>query len=152
MGMCLLLLRLLVLSFAGTVLCPEQKPPVQRVSSHCGVSGLEMRPRLSLSLPPLPSPSPRPHVVVSFLPQQASPGVVLHSPEFEDALGALLVMAAPMAPHIASELWAGRWASARRTITPPQGVLGPRAECDLGLGCPQPWGPVSSTALVLCSE
>lgn len=38
---------------------------------------------------------------------QASPGVVLHSPEFEDALGALLVMAAPMAPHVASELWAG---------------------------------------------
>ncbi|KAM5313668.1 leucine--tRNA ligase, mitochondrial isoform 3-T4 [Glossophaga mutica] len=38
---------------------------------------------------------------------QASRGVVLHSPEFEDALGALLVMAAPMAPHITSELWAG---------------------------------------------
>ncbi|KAF6099682.1 leucyl-tRNA synthetase 2, mitochondrial [Phyllostomus discolor] len=38
---------------------------------------------------------------------QASPGVVLHSPEFEDSLGALLVMAAPMAPHVASELWAG---------------------------------------------
>ncbi|XP_053525296.1 leucine--tRNA ligase, mitochondrial isoform X2 [Artibeus jamaicensis] len=38
---------------------------------------------------------------------QASRGLVLHSPEFEDALGALLVMAAPMAPHITSELWAG---------------------------------------------
>ncbi|XP_036287950.1 probable leucine--tRNA ligase, mitochondrial [Pipistrellus kuhlii] len=38
---------------------------------------------------------------------QASPRVVLHSPEFEDALCALLVMAAPMAPHITSELWAG---------------------------------------------
>ncbi|XP_036886288.1 probable leucine--tRNA ligase, mitochondrial isoform X2 [Sturnira hondurensis] len=38
---------------------------------------------------------------------QASQGLVLHSPEFEDALGALLVMAAPMAPHITSELWAG---------------------------------------------
>uniref|UniRef100_A0A673TW13 leucine--tRNA ligase n=1 Tax=Suricata suricatta TaxID=37032 RepID=A0A673TW13_SURSU len=38
---------------------------------------------------------------------QASPRVVLHSPEFEDALCALMVMAAPMAPHITSELWAG---------------------------------------------
>ncbi|XP_075403337.1 leucine--tRNA ligase, mitochondrial [Tenrec ecaudatus] len=38
---------------------------------------------------------------------QASPQVVLHSPEFEDALCALIVMAAPMAPHLASELWAG---------------------------------------------
>ncbi|XP_006893032.1 PREDICTED: probable leucine--tRNA ligase, mitochondrial [Elephantulus edwardii] len=38
---------------------------------------------------------------------QMSQRVVLHSPEFEDALCALLVMAAPMAPHITSELWAG---------------------------------------------
>lgn len=38
---------------------------------------------------------------------QASQRVVLHSPEFEDALCALLVMAAPLAPHITSELWAG---------------------------------------------
>ncbi|XP_058534555.1 leucine--tRNA ligase, mitochondrial [Ochotona princeps] len=38
---------------------------------------------------------------------QASENVVLHSPEFEDALCALMVMAAPMAPHITSELWAG---------------------------------------------
>uniref|UniRef100_A0A4X1TFU4 leucine--tRNA ligase n=1 Tax=Sus scrofa TaxID=9823 RepID=A0A4X1TFU4_PIG len=37
----------------------------------------------------------------------ASQRVVLHSPEFEDALCALMVMAAPMAPHITSELWAG---------------------------------------------
>ncbi|XP_039693469.1 leucine--tRNA ligase, mitochondrial isoform X2 [Pteropus medius] len=38
---------------------------------------------------------------------QASQRVVLHSPEFEDALCALVVMAAPMAPHVTSELWAG---------------------------------------------
>ncbi|KAB0378284.1 hypothetical protein FD755_009862 [Muntiacus reevesi] len=38
---------------------------------------------------------------------QASQRVVLHSPEFEDALCALTLMAAPMAPHITSELWAG---------------------------------------------
>lgn len=38
---------------------------------------------------------------------QASQRVVLHSPEFEDALCALLVMAAPLAPHVTSELWAG---------------------------------------------
>ncbi|XP_004614585.2 leucine--tRNA ligase, mitochondrial [Sorex araneus] len=38
---------------------------------------------------------------------QASQRLVLHSPEFEDALCALLVMAAPMAPHVTSELWAG---------------------------------------------
>lgn len=49
------------------------------------------------------------------VPQQASQRVVLHSPEFEDALCALLVMAAPMAPHITSELWAGRCGRPRRT-------------------------------------
>ncbi|XP_014440359.1 probable leucine--tRNA ligase, mitochondrial isoform X2 [Tupaia chinensis] len=38
---------------------------------------------------------------------QAPQAVVQHSPEFEDALCALVVMAAPLAPHIASELWAG---------------------------------------------
>ncbi|KAM7064371.1 leucine--tRNA ligase, mitochondrial isoform 3-T4 [Molossus nigricans] len=38
---------------------------------------------------------------------QAPQRVLLHSPEFEDALCALMVMAAPMAPHITSELWAG---------------------------------------------
>ncbi|KAK2493004.1 hypothetical protein MC885_009367, partial [Smutsia gigantea] len=38
---------------------------------------------------------------------QASQRVVIHSREFEDALCALIVMTAPMAPHIASELWAG---------------------------------------------
>lgn len=38
---------------------------------------------------------------------QASQRVILHSPEFEDALCALMVMAAPMAPHITSEIWAG---------------------------------------------
>ncbi|XP_063054216.1 probable leucine--tRNA ligase, mitochondrial [Engraulis encrasicolus] len=38
---------------------------------------------------------------------QASGGVVLHSVEFEEALAALCVMVAPMAPHLASELWAG---------------------------------------------
>ncbi|XP_032153930.1 probable leucine--tRNA ligase, mitochondrial isoform X2 [Sapajus apella] len=38
---------------------------------------------------------------------QASQRVLLHSPEFEDALCALIVMAAPMAPHITSEIWAG---------------------------------------------
>ncbi|XP_076827698.1 leucine--tRNA ligase, mitochondrial isoform X2 [Brachyhypopomus gauderio] len=38
---------------------------------------------------------------------QASPRVVLHSVEFEQALAALCLMTAPMAPHLASELWAG---------------------------------------------
>ncbi|XP_041798180.1 probable leucine--tRNA ligase, mitochondrial [Chelmon rostratus] len=33
--------------------------------------------------------------------------VVQHSVEFEEALAALVVMAAPMAPHLASEMWAG---------------------------------------------
>ncbi|KAM9806956.1 leucine--tRNA ligase, mitochondrial isoform 1-T2 [Syngnathus typhle] len=33
--------------------------------------------------------------------------VVQHSEEFEDALAALIMMTAPMAPHLASELWAG---------------------------------------------
>ncbi|ELV10038.1 putative leucyl-tRNA synthetase, mitochondrial [Tupaia chinensis] len=43
----------------------------------------------------------------SVVSQQAPQAVVQHSPEFEDALCALVVMAAPLAPHIASELWAG---------------------------------------------
>ncbi|XP_043117226.1 probable leucine--tRNA ligase, mitochondrial [Puntigrus tetrazona] len=38
---------------------------------------------------------------------QASSRVVLHSEEFEEALASLCVMAAPMCPHLASELWAG---------------------------------------------
>ncbi|XP_053489842.1 probable leucine--tRNA ligase, mitochondrial [Ictalurus furcatus] len=38
---------------------------------------------------------------------QMSPRVVLHSVEFEQALVSLCVMAAPMAPHLTSELWAG---------------------------------------------
>lgn len=38
---------------------------------------------------------------------QASGGVILHSLEFEEALAALCIMATPMAPHLASELWAG---------------------------------------------
>uniref|UniRef100_A0A3Q3W5I7 leucine--tRNA ligase n=1 Tax=Mola mola TaxID=94237 RepID=A0A3Q3W5I7_MOLML len=33
--------------------------------------------------------------------------VVQHSLEFEEALAALVMMTAPMAPHLASELWAG---------------------------------------------
>lgn len=33
--------------------------------------------------------------------------VVQHSLEFEEALAALILMTAPMAPHLASELWAG---------------------------------------------
>ncbi|XP_072250690.1 leucine--tRNA ligase, mitochondrial [Leuresthes tenuis] len=33
--------------------------------------------------------------------------VLQHSVEFEEGLAALVVMAAPMAPHLASELWAG---------------------------------------------
>uniref|UniRef100_A0A6Q2XT91 leucine--tRNA ligase n=1 Tax=Esox lucius TaxID=8010 RepID=A0A6Q2XT91_ESOLU len=39
--------------------------------------------------------------------QNASPCVVQHSLEFEEALATLCVMTAPMAPHLASELWAG---------------------------------------------
>ncbi|XP_038598209.1 probable leucine--tRNA ligase, mitochondrial [Tachyglossus aculeatus] len=38
---------------------------------------------------------------------QASQRIVLHSTEFEDALASLCIMTAPMAPHVASELWAG---------------------------------------------
>ncbi|KAE8596996.1 hypothetical protein XENTR_v10016319 [Xenopus tropicalis] len=38
---------------------------------------------------------------------QASSRVILHSSEFEDALASLCIMVAPMAPHLASELWKG---------------------------------------------
>ncbi|KAM4658451.1 leucine--tRNA ligase, mitochondrial isoform 3-T5 [Amazona ochrocephala] len=37
--------------------------------------------------------------------QQASRPLILHSTEFEDALASLCIMIAPMAPHIASEMW-----------------------------------------------
>nr|XP_021403593.1 probable leucine--tRNA ligase, mitochondrial isoform X2 [Lonchura striata domestica] len=39
--------------------------------------------------------------------QQAPRPLVLHSTEFEDALASLCIMVAPMAPHIASEMWKG---------------------------------------------
>ncbi|XP_071591963.1 leucine--tRNA ligase, mitochondrial isoform X2 [Heliangelus exortis] len=38
---------------------------------------------------------------------QASQPLILHSTEFEDALATLCIMLAPMAPHIASEMWKG---------------------------------------------
>uniref|UniRef100_A0A8C3V117 leucine--tRNA ligase n=1 Tax=Catharus ustulatus TaxID=91951 RepID=A0A8C3V117_CATUS len=38
---------------------------------------------------------------------QAPWPLVLHSTEFEDALASLCIMVAPMAPHIASEMWKG---------------------------------------------
>ncbi|CAH2283186.1 probable leucine--tRNA ligase, mitochondrial [Pelobates cultripes] len=38
---------------------------------------------------------------------QSSARVVEHSSEFEDALASLCIMIAPMAPHLASELWKG---------------------------------------------
>ncbi|NXO81718.1 SYLM protein, partial [Sitta europaea] len=38
---------------------------------------------------------------------QAPRPLVLHSTEFEDALASLCIMVAPMAPHIASEMWKG---------------------------------------------
>ncbi|CAG00022.1 unnamed protein product, partial [Tetraodon nigroviridis] len=39
--------------------------------------------------------------------ESATVRVVQHSLEFEEALAALVLMTAPMAPHLASELWAG---------------------------------------------
>lgn len=41
--------------------------------------------------------------------QGATARVVQHSLEFEEALAVLVLMTAPMAPHLSSELWAGRW-------------------------------------------
>ncbi|KAL4657415.1 putative leucine-tRNA ligase, mitochondrial isoform X1 [Arapaima gigas] len=46
-------------------------------------------------------------MVLTRVLSQSSPRVVLHSMEFEEALAVLCVMTAPMAPHLASELWAG---------------------------------------------
>ncbi|KAL4657414.1 putative leucine-tRNA ligase, mitochondrial [Arapaima gigas] len=46
---------------------------------------------------------------------QSSPRVVLHSLEFEEALAVLCVMTAPMAPHLASELWAGELSCLEQT-------------------------------------
>lgn len=93
----------------GQVLGPEPARLVQTAASSpqsVWTSTMSWRACRAYPTCPLSLPS-----VFSSLPQQASQRVVLHSPEFEDALCALLVMAAPMAPHITSELWAGRWAS-----------------------------------------
>ncbi|MED6282959.1 putative leucine--tRNA ligase, mitochondrial, partial [Characodon lateralis] len=43
--------------------------------------------------------------------------VLQHSVEFEEALAALVIMAAPMAPHLASELWAGL-CSVKKPLSP----------------------------------
>ncbi|KAK5606759.1 hypothetical protein CRENBAI_015824 [Crenichthys baileyi] len=43
--------------------------------------------------------------------------VLQHSVEFEEALAALVIMTAPMAPHLASELWAGL-CSVKKTLSP----------------------------------
>uniref|UniRef100_A0A8B9HFT7 leucine--tRNA ligase n=1 Tax=Astyanax mexicanus TaxID=7994 RepID=A0A8B9HFT7_ASTMX len=48
---------------------------------------------------------------------QASPRVVLHSVEFEQALASLCLMAAPMAPHLTSELWAGMYQPVVSSLT-----------------------------------
>lgn len=47
----------------------------------------------------------------------AAARVVLHSVEFEEALAVLCVMTAPLAPHLASELWAGL-SKVRNPLTP----------------------------------
>uniref|UniRef100_A0A3Q3LIL1 leucine--tRNA ligase n=1 Tax=Labrus bergylta TaxID=56723 RepID=A0A3Q3LIL1_9LABR len=45
---------------------------------------------------------------ILYLPEgSATVRVMQHSVEFEEALAALIMMAAPMAPHLASEVWAG---------------------------------------------
>ncbi|XP_032937821.1 probable leucine--tRNA ligase, mitochondrial isoform X3 [Catharus ustulatus] len=45
---------------------------------------------------------------------QAPWPLVLHSTEFEDALASLCIMVAPMAPHIASEMWKGGFLETRQ--------------------------------------
>ncbi|XP_053118196.1 leucine--tRNA ligase, mitochondrial isoform X3 [Hemicordylus capensis] len=53
------------------------------------------------------------HTAISYLMglsnmlSQASPRLLLHSVEYEDALATLCIMLAPVAPHIASEIWKG---------------------------------------------
>lgn len=49
------------------------------------------------------------HIFTIVCIQSATVRVVQHSVEFEEALAALVIMTAPMAPHLASELWAGWW-------------------------------------------
>lgn len=91
----------------GKVLCPEQKWCWRGFLPACLCLWI------SHTFMAFLTPAYLVHLSVLTLlffsvPQQASQRVVLHSPEFEDALCALMVMAAPMAPHITSELWAGR--------------------------------------------
>lgn len=47
------------------------------------------------------------HVLYGFLPQNVSTEVCGWGPQFERALATQIVTLAPMAPHFASELWAG---------------------------------------------
>lgn len=49
----------------------------------------------------------RNNIYTSACVQSATVKVVQHSVEFEEALAVLVMMTAPMAPHLASELWAG---------------------------------------------
>lgn len=111
----------------GKVLCPEQKwcwrgflPACLCLwISHTFMAFLTQAYLVHLSVLTL---------LLFSVPQQASQRVVLHSPEFEDALCALMVMAAPMAPHITSELWAGRWGGLAWPVTTEQHVLQPLVE------------------------
>ncbi|KAJ8290840.1 hypothetical protein GJAV_G00018210 [Gymnothorax javanicus] len=66
----------------------------------------------------------------------ASSRLVEHSVEFEEALSALCVMVAPLAPHLASELWAG--------VSRVQNSLCPGRE---GNALQQPWPSVDSEYL-----
>lgn len=47
------------------------------------------------------------HIFITVCIQSTTVRVVQHSVEFEEALAVLVMMTAPMAPHLASELWAG---------------------------------------------
>ncbi|KAI1885619.1 hypothetical protein AGOR_G00205690 [Albula goreensis] len=64
--------------------------------------------------------------------------LVEHSVEFEEALAALCVMTAPLAPHLASELWAG--------VSQVRNSLLPHREGDV---LQQPWPSVDPEYLVI---
>ncbi|XP_059801161.1 probable leucine--tRNA ligase, mitochondrial isoform X1 [Hypanus sabinus] len=48
---------------------------------------------------------------------QSTPQVILHSSEYEEALAVLCILVAPMAPHLASELWKGLSSIQNKLVT-----------------------------------
>lgn len=75
--------------------------PYQHTECECAIRYLEIK------MPHLSSVTLEIISLPLYVLKGATARVVQHSVEFEEALAALTLMTAPIAPHLASELWAG---------------------------------------------